>query len=217
MTKRIAGLAILLALVFPALSVAADDVPPLPAGTTLQVRLITTLSTRTSQNGDPWTGKVIEPIFAGGEEIVPAGSTVEGRVTFVKPPGRVKGVGEMRLILDKISTAEGLEYSASAGLEDAQGAEGTKVKGKEGTIQGPGKSTKGTAVETGVGAGVGAAAGAIGAGGTGALYGAGIGAAAGILHSMLKRHKDVVLHQGTELTFVIDRNTRGKKVQTARE
>jgi hypothetical protein len=86
------------------------------------------------------------------------------------------------------------------------------VKDEEGTIKASGKSKKGAAVETGVGAGVGAGAGAIGAGGSGALYGAGIGAAAGLIHTLFKRHKDIILPQGTELTFVIQRTTTAKRV-----
>src|SRR2546425_6018755 len=115
MKKQILGLIVGLVatLLFPALTFFADDIPAIPAGTTLQVRLTTTLSTRTNQNGDPWVGKVLEPIIANGEEIVPAGSTVEGRVTFVKQPARVKGVGQMRLVLDKVTTLEGMQFSAS--------------------------------------------------------------------------------------------------------
>lgn len=208
----ISVLALATAALFPVFSRAADKLPTLPAGTTLQVQLTVTVSTKTSQNGDPWTGKVVEPIIAEGQEIVPPGSMAEGRVTFVKPPGRAKGVGEMRLVLDSIRTLDGLQYSVAASLEDVQGAGDAKLGGEEGTIKGPGKSKKGTAVETGVDAGVGAGVGAIAHGGSGALYGAGIGAAAGLIHNMLKRHKDVIVPQGSELTFTIARNIPARKL-----
>jgi hypothetical protein len=207
----LAGLA--MAVVFPALAISADEeTVTLPAGSTLQVRLMTTLSTRTNKNGDPFSGRVVEPIIYEGAEVVPAGSVLEGRVAFVKQPGRVKGVGEMRLVAETITTPEDVKFTLVAGLEDAQGAEGARVKDEEGTIKGPGKSKKGVAVESGVGAGAGAAVGAIGAGGSGALYGAGIGAAAGLIHTLFKRHKDIILPQGTELTFVIERTTTAKRV-----
>ena len=48
----------------------------LPSGTQLVVTLTMTLSTKGSEEGDPWTGKVEEPIFAEGQEIVPAQSKV---------------------------------------------------------------------------------------------------------------------------------------------
>jgi len=202
-----------MAALFPALAISADeDTLTLPAGSTLQVRLMTTLSTRTNQQGDPFSGRVVEPIIYEGEEVVPAGSVLEGRVVYVKEPGRVKGVGEMRLVAETITTPEDVKFSLVAGLQDAQGAEGARVKDEEGTIKGSGKSTKGAAIESGVGAGAGAAVGAIGAGGSGALYGAGIGAAAGLIHTLLKKHKDIILPQGTELTFVIERTTTAKRV-----
>jgi type IV secretion system protein VirB10 len=197
--------------IFPALALGAKDTLTIPAGSTLHVRLTTTLSTRTNQNGDPWTGQVLEPIIANSEEAVPAGSTVEGRVTFVKEPGKVKGVGEMRLVAETITTLEGTQWSIAAGLEDAQGADGAKVSGEEGTIKGP-SSKKGDAIGVGVGAGVGAAAGGIAMGGKGALYGAGIGAAATLIRGLFKRGKDIILPQGTELTFVISRTTNAKKI-----
>ncbi|MGD0923467.1 MAG: hypothetical protein ABSA70_17145 [Terriglobia bacterium] len=201
------------AALFPALAISADeDTLTLPAGSTLQVRLMTTLSTRTNRDGDPFSGRVVEPIIYEGEEVVPAGSVLEGRVAYVKDAGRVKGVGEMRLVAETITTPGDVKFSLVAGLQDAQGAEGARVKDEEGTIKGSGKSTKGGAIESGVGAGTGAAVGAIGAGGSGALYGAGIGAAAGLIHTLLKKHKGVILPQGTELTFVIERTTTAKRV-----
>jgi hypothetical protein len=203
--------ALVAALVSPTSSTAADDTFTIPAGTNLQVRLTTTLSTRTNQNGDPWTGNVVEPVFAKGQEVIPSGSRVEGRVSLVRPPGRAKGVAEMRLVPERITTPDDTKFAISAGLEDVQGAPGAKIAGEEGTIKGPGKSKKGAAKETGVETGVGAGVGAIAAGGTGALYGAVIGAAAGGLHTLLKRHKDIVLPQGTELTLVINRDTTYKK------
>jgi type IV secretion system protein VirB10 len=213
MTKRVysLGVAILAVSLFPALALGAEDTLTLPAGSNLNVRLTTTLSTRTNQNGDPWMAQVVEPIISGGEEVVPTGSTVEGQVTYVKSPGRVKGVGEMRLVAESITTTAGARYVISASLEDAQGAEGAKVKGEEGTIKGP-SSKKDDAVKTGIGAGVGAGVGAIAAGGTGALYGAGIGAGVGLIRSLFKRGKDVVLPRGTDMTFVISRTTTAKRV-----
>jgi len=204
-------------LMMPAICSAADETLTLPAGSALRVRLTTTLSTRTSQNGDPWMGRVVEPIFASGQEVVPPGSTVEGRVTYVKEPGKVKGVGEMRLIAETITTPdEGARYQIVASLEDAQGADGSKVRGEEGTIKGP-SSKKGEAIGVGVGAGVGAGTGAIVAGGKGALYGAGIGAAATLIRGLFKRGKDIILPQGTELTFVLARTTTAKRVPSPPE
>jgi type IV secretion system protein VirB10 len=217
-TIKIALMGVLVSAFLLSLAFSAEDSFTLPAGSTLQVRLITTVSTKGTENGDPWSGRVMEPVFAGGQEVIPTGSFVEGHVTYVKPPGRVKGKGEMRLVAETISTPNGAtHYSVVASLQDAQGAPNAKVTDEEGTVKGPGKSTEGTAKEAGVGAAAGAGVGAIAHGGSGALYGAGAGALAGVIHALAKRHKDVTLPAGTELTFIVSRDTTAKKVAPSQE
>jgi hypothetical protein len=170
-------------LILSALSFASDDSITLPAGSELQVQLITTLSTKTNDTGDLWTAKVIQPIFGNGGEIVPDGSTVDGHVIYVKDAGRAKDKdkGEMRLIVDSISTPDRSKYNIVASLE------GAKVK-QEGTMQGPGKDTKATPAE------------------------AGLGAAADLAQGLIKKRKELILPQGCEVTFVIPRDTVAKKV-----
>ena len=194
-----------------------DETITIPTGSRLEVRLMTALSSRASQEGDPFSGRIVEPIFIGGEEVIPAGSTLEGRVTYVKDPGHVKGRAEMRLLAESITTPQDVKYTIIAGLEDAQGAEGVTLKDKEGTVQGPTKSKKEAAKQAGIGAGVGAGVGVLAAGGTGALYGAGIGLIAATIRNIAKRGKDVVLPMGTELTFVLDRNTKARRVAKSAE
>ena len=196
---------------------AEDGKFTLAAGSRLEVRLMTTLTSRATQEGDPWSGRIVEPVFSGGEEVIPVGSTLEGRVTYVKEPGHVKGRAEMRLLAESITTPQDVKYTIVASLEDAQGAEGASVKDKEGTIQGSSKSKKDAAKEAGIASGVGAGVGVIAAGGKGSLYGAGIGLLASAIHSIAKRGKDVILPVGTELTFTIDRDTTAKRAMGSAE
>jgi hypothetical protein len=193
---------------------ASTDTFTIPAGTTLDVQLTSTLSTKTNQTGDLFTGKVTEPIFYQGEEVVPEGSAVQGHLTFVQPPGRVKGKAEMRLVLDAIKTPDGQNYSLAAQLQEVKGPTGVTVKGNEGTIQGPGKDTKGGAIETGVAAGVGAGVGAIADGGSGALYGAAIGAVVAVAHTLAKHHGEATLPPGTDMTCAVPRNVTATKAAT---
>jgi len=212
--KRIAVVmaGVLAAAVFPALLRAADNAITLPAGTTIRVQLDNSLSSKANETGDRFTADVTEPIFVHGEEVIPGGSTVEGRVSMVKKPGRAKGIAEIRLTPETIRTPDGTTYSIAASLEDAQDGPGVRVKDDEGTLEGQGKSKKRTAEETGIGAGAGAGIGAIAGGGAGALEGAGIGAAAAVIRNVVKRHKDIVVPSGTELSFVLSRATTAKKV-----
>ena len=207
----VATLGISLAVGLLAWAVDGDDIA-LPSGTQLVVKLTNTLSTKGSEEGDPWAGKVEEPIFSGGEEVVPANSTVRGRVTFLKPAGRATGRGEMRLVAETVSTPEHGTFTIVAQLKDADDNKGSKVKDAEGTIEGPGKSDKSVAKEAGIGAAIGAGGGLMVDGGKGALYGMAIGAMAGVIHSVAKKHQGVLLPPGTELTFVLDRTFLTKRI-----
>jgi hypothetical protein len=189
---------IIIFLAAPMFLAAANPQPVIPTGTKIDVQMISALSSSANRSGDLFTAQVQDPIFIGGEQVVPAGSTLRGHVTFVKPPGRVKGKAEMRLVGDSLVTKDGQAYTFTAELANGNGSD-VKVDGKEGTVEGSGK--KQAAKESGIGAAAGAGVGAIAAGGTGALYGAGIGAVAGLIHTLAKHHKDVVINSGTSLVF----------------
>ena len=92
----------------------SQDAPTIPAGTELHAQLTQVLSTKAGQNGDPFTASVTDPIFVKGYEIVPAGSAIDGHVSYVKPPGRAKGVAEMRLVIDTITAPDHTQYPVSA-------------------------------------------------------------------------------------------------------
>ncbi|MGE5327310.1 MAG: hypothetical protein ACM3NO_09750, partial [Deltaproteobacteria bacterium] len=78
----------------------ADEQVSIPPNTTIETTLTTLLSAKTSQEGDPFSAEIVEPIFSKGQEVVPAGSMLEGHVAFIKEPGRVKGKAQMRLVAD---------------------------------------------------------------------------------------------------------------------
>ena len=214
--KRISSLAVLTIAMVTGSSVLSraaegDDIA-LPNGTELVVRLTSTVSNKGSEEGDPWLGKVAEPIFSGGQEVVPSDSKVHGHVTFVKPQGRATGKGEMRLVAETISVTDRGTFTIVALLKKADDNNGSKVKDAEGTVEGPGKSNTTLAKEAGVGAAAGAGVGAIAHGGSGALYGAAIGAVAGVVYGIAKKHQGVMLPPGTELTFTLDRTYLSKRV-----
>ena len=121
------GLALML--VSSTISFAVDDTITLLAGRELHVQFITELSSKTNETGDMWTGKVVEPVFGKGGEIVPDGSTVDGHITFVKNPGQAKAKskdkdqGEIMLIADSISTPDGTKYNIVATPQAGRGAQ----------------------------------------------------------------------------------------------
>jgi hypothetical protein len=208
---RLAVLATVLLTIGPLAIASGDDAYVLPAGTTINVKMTTTVSSKVSQMGDPFSGEVLEPIFANHREVVPDGSTVDGHVAMVQPPGH-HAKAEMRLAIDSITTPDGLVYKLTAGLQGLSGAQDATLKGNEGTIEGAGKGNKGTAKEAGRDAAMGAGVGALADGGMGAVYGAGIGAAVALIHHLHKTNKDITLTQGTELTFTVPRDAKAIRV-----
>jgi hypothetical protein len=225
--------AFLAGIALPLAAWAADSAPIIPAGTLLRVRLRDTLTSKTSKNGDQFTGVIDEAVSANGKEVIPAGTIVNGHVAFVKPPGRVTGRAEMRVVLDGLTTPDDVKYQLSGSLEDARGTPCAKTgSDDEGTIKGCGKSKKDAAKGAGIAAAVGASAGAtVGMGseidcryfgncggpgiGTSTLYGAGMGAAAALVYTLFKKEKDVVLVTGTNLTFVVNRSVEASKPAAA--
>lgn len=208
---------IVLSMAATILMAASDNAPiDLPPGTELQVRLTTTLSSKGTENGDPWMGKVTDPIFAEGREVVPPDSTVGGHVTYVQAAGRATGRGEMRLVAETITIPDQGTYAIVASLQKADAGKGATLKDQEGTLEGPGKSDKSIAKEVGITTAGGAAVGAMVHGGSGALVGAGVGLMAGLIHGIVKKHGGVLLPQGTEMTFVLNQTALAKQPAAAR-
>jgi hypothetical protein len=214
--------------------------PPIPAGTTLRIQLDTTLTDKTNKVGDKFTGEIREPVYVNGKEILPQWSTVSGHIAYLKPSGRVAGKAQMRLIIDNITTPDGVIYPLDGTLEEAQGGVCAHTAGtgktkadEEGTITGCGKSKKKAAEAAGIAGGVGAGVGAsIGMGkimecdwygycppggsgiGTDILYGAGIGAGTAVVYTLFKHEKHIVLVEGSLLTFTVDRTSVATKPAT---
>ena len=173
--------------------VAANGSLAIPRNTILALELLTPVSTDASQRGDRIQAKVIEPAQY-------AGYMVDGRVAAVKRPGKVKGVSELQLAFDQISSpdnrtvplhAELIEISPMGGEYDPQVDSEGGVKGRD--------STKDDAAKVGAASGVGAIIGAIAGGGKGAAIGAIIGGGAGTAGVMTQRGKDIRLDRGQHL------------------
>src|SRR5690349_11466831 len=101
--------------IFLAVNALSAEKPPLiPAGSTLRVRLETTLTDKTNDAGDTFTGDVTEPVIVDGKEVVPQYSAVDGHVAFVKPSGRLRGRAQMRIVIDSVTTPDNVVYPLSS-------------------------------------------------------------------------------------------------------
>jgi hypothetical protein len=60
----------------------------LPAGSAVPIRIGTSLSSEQVRVGDSWSGVVTRSVYANGDLVVPAGTTVSGTVAAVRPAER---------------------------------------------------------------------------------------------------------------------------------
>lgn len=148
-----------------------------PAGTSIRVRLETSLDTRTNRAGDRFTAVLDEPLVSGDRVIIPKGTVFSGHVTQSRPSGRFKGRAVLALRLDSFDL-NGRNYPVAT----TSSARASKKKHGFGWIGG--------------GTGGGALIGALAGGGEGAAIGAGAGAAAGTVGSLATGKRE--LHLGAE-------------------
>ena len=176
----------------------------IPANTVLLVELLTNLSTDATQSGDRFEARVIEPADYQG-------AMLEGHVTRVKRPGKIKGNAELQLAFDKISLNSRWTEIRAQVIEvvDTGGSSSSDVGDvdDEGGVKGKDK-TKDDVAKIGSSAGVGAIIGAIFGGGKGAAIGAAIGGAVGTGGVLTSRGKDIRLDHGQHLRIRTSNETR---------
>jgi len=172
-----------------------------PAGTALIVRLDTTLATFSNKVGDPFRANLTQPVVINGQTVVPAGATVEGRVTKVSEPRRVSGKPTIGILPEAVILPTGERYYLDATLTD------TSIKGsdvsREGQFKGSGHDRRDT-IEQGAGTAGGMLVGGLIGGPVGMVVGGAVGAGATTGHWLVK-HRSAVIPAGTQLTLELNR------------
>ena len=175
----------------------------IPAGTKVLLSLIHPISTKSARVGDGVYLRSSFPVTIEDQMAIPAGTYVQGEITDVKRPGKVKGRAELRFRFNTLIFPSGYTLSLPAAVEDVPAMENAKMKDNEGTIQANG--TKGRdAATVGSTTATGALIG-LSAGGKGSAIGAGIGGVTGLAIAMLTRGNDVRLEPGTAVEMVFQR------------
>ncbi len=180
---------------------AAQTPPPVPAGTALMVKLDTTLATFSNHVGDPFQARVTQPVIVNGATLIPAGATVEGRVTKVSEPRRISGKPTLGILPEAVILPTGERYFLDATLVDTN-LKGTDVN-QEGQFKGSGIDRRDT-LEIGGGTAGGMLVGGLIGGGPGVLIGGAVGAGSTTAH-WLAKHRSATLPAGTELTLELNR------------
>jgi hypothetical protein len=177
----------------------------IPAGTKIPIMLKNTISTKANHEGDPIYAQSTFPVVVDENIVVPAGTYVQGKISSIKPAGRIKGRAEVLIHFTTLIYPSGYTVMLPGSIENAPGVEKAKVKDKEGTIQGD--SNKGKTAATIAGpAAEGALTGAVIRGGEGALIGAGVGGAVGTAIAALSHGNEVKMGPGTTLEVVLQRD-----------
>src|SRR6266849_3165605 len=177
--------------------------PPVvvPAGTVIPITLTNRITTQHAKDGDGIYGKTAFPITVNNKIVIPEGSSLRGKITEVRRPGRVKGKGELTISFQTLVLPSGITLPIYSSLG---GVGGAGEKKGEATVQGD--SSKGEDAKTvGTTATEGALIGVIADRGKGAVIGGAAGAAAGTAAVLLSRGKDLVLEPGTTIEIVLDR------------
>ena len=179
----------------PAMAPPAPSTPPpppppkkvtIPSGTTLAVRLVDSIDSETSQQGQTFHATLDSPLAVDGEVAIPSGYDVEGHLVEVKSAGKFAGQSVVALQLDRIS-AGGKYYSLQTDQYRRQGSS----RGKN------------TAAKVGAGAGIGAIIGAIAGGGKGAAIGAAAGGGLGGGVQAATKGQQIRLPSETVLNFTL--------------
>lgn len=176
----------------------ASECPP---GTLLKVRMRETLSTKTTARGTTFTAELVEPVQESGRVLLPAGSTLRGRVTYVHGGKRIGGLAALHLEAQTLVLPDGTEYAVRAQVIDTDQSFATRID-SEGTIVRR-EHLKGTLAAMSLTTGSAAVAGAVIGGGVGAAVGAGVGAGLSAAW-WLKQDRQTELPRDTGVVFSLN-------------
>lgn len=168
--------------------------PPAPAmrrlssGARFDIAATDTISSHTAKVGDTFTARVVEDVKnAQGQVVIPAGSTVNGTVTDVKPAPNPRTPGTLTLSVASV-TVRGNTYPIEASVDSV-----------ETTHRGRGVTT-GDAAKVGAGAVAGAVLGrVIGGNRKGTIIGGVVGGIAGAGVANQTKDSDIVLPAGAHI------------------
>lgn len=176
----------------------------IPSGTKVPLSLKQAISTRNAQEGDPVYCETTFPFVIDERIVIPAGTYIQGKISRVQRPGRIKGRAELLMHFTSMIYPNGYTVMLPGSLDKIPGADKTSTKGSEGTVRQDSEKGKdiGTVAST---ASTGAVIGGLSAGGKGAGIGAAAGGLAGLAIAMISRGSDVKLEPGTSIEMIIQR------------
>jgi len=178
----------------------------LKAGTRIPLTLMNSVSSKNGAPGDQVYLQTMMPTAVEGRIVIPVGTYVTGTITETKRPGKVKGKGELGVRFDTLMFPNGASIDLTGRMGSMDGANPGQLNRQEGKVSSDGAVGR-DAIVTGYTTMGGAMMGYfIGGHGTDAAIGAGAGAAAGLAAVLLTRGPDAVLHRGSTLDMLLNRD-----------
>ena len=188
--------------------VVVKKIPPVSyytvnSGRVIRVRMNQIITSESARVGDQFTTTVVDPIYAGGLEVIPAGSSIVGQVRNVKRASRQSKAGTIEVHFVSLRLPTGITRAINGDLSEVT-TENVNAD-NEGEVSGR-SATKRNVVFIGGGAATGALIGAIAGGGKGAGIGAGVGAGLGVAGALFSKGHEAVVKSGTEFGVVLNQN-----------
>ncbi len=180
----------------------------LMAGTRIPLSLMNTVSSRNAAAGDQVYLQTIMPLAVDGHIVIPAGTYVTGTITETKRPGKVKGKGDIAVRFDSLMFPNGSTIDLAGRMGAMDGSNPGSLNRQEGKVTSEGSETRdamvvGSTTVAGTGMGY-----WIGGQGSNAAIGAGAGAAAGLAAVLMTRGPDAVLHRGSTVEMLLNRELK---------
>jgi hypothetical protein len=158
-----------------------------PAGTALNLQLVSPVSSDGSQVEDIVRAKVTKPVVISGMTVIPEGAEVVGSVVEANQAGRVKGRASVAFRFNRVTVAgQTFDIRTARVAREAEPTKGEDAK------------------KVGIGAGAGAIIGAIAGGKKGAAVGTAVGGGAGAGAVLATRGDEVRLGAGAPVRTTIE-------------
>jgi hypothetical protein len=176
---------------------AVPAIRTLSAGSRFTMATNVMITSKTAKPGDGFSATVVSDVLdAAGRIAIPAGSTVNGTITNVKPAPNPSNPGQLTLAVNSV-TVRGTTYPIEATIDSlATERVGRAINGND-------------ALKVGVGAAAGAIVGQVLEKNTkGTVIGAVVGAAAGTAVAAATKSSDIALPAGTHVLVTLSQGLR---------
>lgn len=113
-----------------------------PAETEADIQLLSGIHSGVSHVGDPFAAQLVNPISVGGQIVLPAGSLIGGRISSIRPAGRMRRAAELGLRFELVTLPDGQNQPISALLTNLEALPHTNTAvDSEGVLKGTGVGT----------------------------------------------------------------------------